>query len=189
MSAPDCDRFANSKLTLRPCREDERGEILAIINDAARAYHGRIPAECWHEPYMSMDSLAADLAAGVAFAGCEVGGVLAGVMGIQPVRGVDLIRHAYVRPLHQGIGVGGALLSALRVRAAARMLVGTWAAATWAVAFYRRQGFELVPEPLTAPLLRTFWTVSAPQIQASVVLALPSLSKGAATRLVASASA
>ena len=101
---------------IRPCRDDERAVVLEIVNAAAEAYRGAIPADRWHEPYMSADELDAEIAAGVAFRGYEAGGELLGVMGIQRVRDVDLIRHAYVRPSSQRGGVGSALLAQLRGR-------------------------------------------------------------------------
>jgi GNAT superfamily N-acetyltransferase len=158
---------------IRPCRDDERVAILAIVNAAAEAYRGVVPADCWHEPYMPLAELDGEIAAGVAFWGYQENGALIGVMGIQPVRDVDLIRHAYVLPQHQGQGVGTALLRHLRGLGARRMLVGTWAAAEWAVRFYRHHGFEIVaPERKTA-LLRSYWTVPDRQIETSVVLAHP----------------
>lgn len=134
-----------------------------------------------------MDELRAELEAGIAFTGCELDGVLVGVMGIQAVGDVDLIRHAYVSPERQGAGVGSALIAHLRARAKRRILVGTWAAATWAIGFYRRHGFELVSDQMTAPLLRTYWMVSERQIETSVVLASPSLSSEMATELTLAA--
>jgi GNAT superfamily N-acetyltransferase len=166
--------------TIRLCRDDERAAILAIVNAAAEAYRGVIPADCRHEPYMPADELDAEIAAGVAFWGFETDDVLAGVMGIQPVRDVDLIRHAYVLPGKQRRGVGGALLRHLRDRSARRMLIGTWAAAEWAIRFYQRHGFELVPPARKTVLLQTYWTVPDRQIQTSVVLANPPFD-GAAT--------
>src|SRR5438445_2387999 len=127
--------------TIRRCRDDDRPAILAIVNAAAEAYRGVIPADCWHEPYMPRDELDAEIAAGVAFWGCEEDGALTGVMGIQPVRDVDLIRHAYVLPGGQRRGVGGAILHHLRSLTDRPMLVGTWAAAEWAIRFYERHGF------------------------------------------------
>ena len=133
---------------IRRCRDDERTAILAIVNAAAEAYRGVIPADRWREPYMPMRELDTEIAAGVAFWGYEADGALVGIMGIQPVRGFDLIRHAYVSPDSQRGGVGGALLEHLAHRTARRMLVGTWAAADWAIRFYCRHGFELVsPAP------------------------------------------
>ena len=161
--------------TIRPCRADERDAILAIVNAAAEAYRGVIPADCWHEPYMPLPALERELAAGVAFWGYEADGALVGIMGIQAVRDVDLIRHAYVSPGNQGHGVGGALLEHLASSTTRPMLVGTWAAADWAIRFYRRRGFELVsPERKTA-LLQRYWTIPERQIETSVVLANPPL--------------
>ncbi|HWT24361.1 MAG TPA: GNAT family N-acetyltransferase [Solirubrobacteraceae bacterium] len=158
---------------IRPCRDGEREAILAIVNAAAEAYRGVIPADRWHEPYMSRAELDREIAAGVAFWGYEAEGALLGVMGVQPVRDVELIRHAYVDPASQGRGIGGALLEHLAWPAARRMLVGTWAAAEWAIRFYRRHGFEPVPRDRTAALLRAYWTIPDRQIETSVVLARP----------------
>jgi GNAT superfamily N-acetyltransferase len=170
---PSGHRFARTPVSdIRRCRDDERGAILAIVNAAAVAYRGVIPDDCWHEPYMPAGELDAEIAARVAFWG-EQDGALVGVMGIQPVRDVDLIRHAYVLPAHQRQGIGTVLLIHLRRLSTRRMLIGTWAAADWAVRFYQRHGFELVePEGKTA-LLRTYWTVPDRQIATSVVLANP----------------
>ena len=158
---------------IRRCRDDEREAILEIVNAAAEAYRGVIPADRWHEPYMPAAELEAEIAAGVEFWGYELDGELIGVMGIQHVGDVDLIRHAYVRPGSQRAGVGGALLEHLRAGTSRRMLVGTWSAAEWAVRFYRRHGFEPVSRETTIDLLRTYWTVPEEQIETSVVLADP----------------
>jgi GNAT superfamily N-acetyltransferase len=158
---------------IRACRDDERPAILAIVNAAAEAYRGVIPADRWHEPYMAADELDRAIAAGVVFWGYEEDGELAGVMGIQPVGDVELIRHAYVRPGRQRSGVGSALLRHLRGVASRPMLVGTWAAAGWAIAFYERHGFELVSTERKAELLRTYWDIPERQIATSVVLAGP----------------
>jgi len=155
---------------IRRCRDDERAAILALVNAAAQAYHGAIPADCWHEPYMACDELAHELAAGVAFWGYEEDGALVGVMGIQPVDDVDLIRHAYVAPSHQRRGVGGALLEHLADGRSRRLLVGTWRAAGWAIEFYRRHGFELLEPERGAALLRAYWSIPERQIETSVVL-------------------
>ena len=160
---------------IRLCRSDELPIILEIVNAAANAYRSVIPDDCWHEPYMPRSELEAEVAAGVTFWGYEIDNVLVGVMGIQPVRDVDLIRHAYVRPPRQRRGVGAGLLGHLRSLSSRRMLVGTWAAATWAIQFYRQHGFELVPSEQKAPLLTTYWTVPSRQIEVSVVLANPPL--------------
>lgn len=160
---------------IRPCRDEERAAILAIVNAAAEAYRGAIPADRWREPYMPPRELDDEIAAGVAFWGYEAEDTLLGVMGIQPIRKVDLIRHAYVSPGSQRRGVGGALLEHLTQRSERRMLVGTWAAADWAVGFYRRHGFELVSPETKASLLKTYWTIPDRQIELSVVLANPPL--------------
>jgi GNAT superfamily N-acetyltransferase len=158
---------------IRPCREDERAEILAIVNAAAQAYRGVIPPDRWHEPYMPAEELDREVAAGVVFWGYEAEGELVGIMGLQAVRDVDLIRHAYVVPARQRRGVGGALLDRLTHTAGRRVLVGTWAAAGWAIDFYRRHGFEQVPAERAADLLREYWTIPERQIATSVVLANP----------------
>ena len=164
-----------SQTTIRPCRDDERAAILTIVNAAAEAYRGVIPADRWSEPYMPREELDAEIAAGVVFWGCEIDGELIGIMGIQPVGDVDLIRHAYVTPESQGRGIGGALLERLAGSATRRMLVGTWAAADWAVGFYRRHGFEQVSPTHKDQLLKTYWTIPDRQIETSVVLASPPL--------------
>ena len=157
--------------TIRRCSDDERKAILAIVNAAAEAYRGVIPADRWHEPYMSADELASEIDAGIEFWGYEDGGELVGVIGIQPLGEVDLIRHAYVSPDRQRRGVGGALLEHVSNAATQPILVGTWAAAEWAIGFYRRNGFELLPRERSAELLRKYWTIPDRQIETSVVLA------------------
>jgi GNAT superfamily N-acetyltransferase len=160
---------------IRPCRDDEREAILAIVNAAAEAYRGVIPADRWHEPYMPAAALDAEIAAGVAFWGSEVDGDLVGVMGVQPVRDVDLIRHAYVAPEQQGKGIGGELLEHFLAAHSRQMLVGTWAAAVWAIRFYERHGFAHVGPERTAVLLKDYWDIPARQVETSVVLARPPL--------------
>ena len=157
---------------IRPCVETERAAILAIVNAAAEAYRGVIPADRWHDPYMPAQELDDEIAAGVVFWGAERDGRLAGVMGIQHVRGVQLIRHAYVAPEAQGTGVGRALLEHLAATADAPLLVGTWAAATWAIRFYERNGFALVSPRRKDELLRAYWDIPERQVQTSVVLEL-----------------
>jgi GNAT superfamily N-acetyltransferase len=124
---------------------------------------------------MSEAELCSEIAAGVEFWGLETDKGLIGVMGVQPVRDVELIRHAYVRPDSQRLGVGAALLEHLRRRATRHMFVGTWAAASWAISFYQRHGFELVAPPRASALLRTYWTIPERQVDTSVVLANPPL--------------
>jgi GNAT superfamily N-acetyltransferase len=163
---------------IRPCRDDDRPAILAIVNAAAEAYRGAIPDDRWHEPYMEAGELDAEIAAGVVFWGYEADGELLGVMGIQAVDDVDLIRHAYVVPGRQRAGIGGALLRHLRGAATRPMLVGTWAAAGWAIRFYERHGFELVTPKRKSELLRRYWSIPERQIETSVVLADPALDRG-----------
>jgi GNAT superfamily N-acetyltransferase len=157
---------------IRPCDDQDRAAILEIINAAALAYRSVIPADRWHEPYMSVAKLDAELAAGVVFHGERADGELRGVMGIQDVGDVQLIRHAYVAPGAQGRGIGGALLDHLMRDRTGPVLVGTWAAARWAIAFYRRHGFAQVSDEDKTRLLRRYWTVPERQIETSVVLRL-----------------
>src|SRR5262249_17987788 len=151
----------------------ERDDILSIVNAAAEAYRGVIPADCWHEPYMAREELDRERAAGVVFWGYEDRGRLAGGMGLQDVRDVDLIRHAYVAPAKQRDGVGGKLLDYLRQMDTKPMLVGTWAVADRAIRFYERHGFALVSPQRKSALLKCYWTIPEPQIETSVVLANP----------------
>jgi GNAT superfamily N-acetyltransferase len=158
---------------IRRCRDDEREAILEIVNAAAEAYRGVIPDDCWHEPYMPEEELDAEIAAGVEFWGYETDGELVGVMGIQPVKDVVLIRHAYVRSEQQGEGIGRTLLEHLRGLTDRPILIGTWATAEWAIRFYERNGFELVSPERKSALLRTYWSIPDRQIEMSVVLAYP----------------
>jgi N-acetylglutamate synthase-like GNAT family acetyltransferase len=177
--------MAPTQPLIRQCREGDTEAMLAIINAAAEAYRGVIPSDCWHEPYMPEAELRAEIAARVRFMACEVDEVVVGVMGIQPVRNVDLIRHAYVSPACQRLGVGGALMATLRERSTRQVLVGTWAAATWAIKFYERHGFRLVPDTVKAALLKSYWTISPRQIEVSVVMAAPPLDAAQARTLMA----
>jgi GNAT superfamily N-acetyltransferase len=155
---------------LRTCVASDVPAILAIVNAAAEAYRGVIPPDCFHEPYMPEEELRAELAAGVEFLGCESDGELVGVMGLQDVDDVALIRHAYVRPDAQGSGVGGALLSGLLHRTTRRVLVGTWADASWAIRFYERNGSVRIPDAQAPGLLARYWNISPRQLKVSVVL-------------------
>ena len=153
------------------CRDEERPTILEIVNSAAEAYRGVIPADRWREPYMPAGELDREIASGVNFWGYEADGALQAVMGVQPKVDVHLIRHAYVRPASQRRGVGGELLEHLLETSHRRVLVGTWAAADWAIRFYERHGFERVSKQQKDELLRTYWTIPDRQIDTSVVLA------------------
>lgn len=159
------------KSLIRQCVNDDLGEIFLIVNDAAVAYRGVIPADCWKTPYMPMEELEAEVSAGVRFWGCEEDGKLLGVMGLQLVQDVALIRHAYVRTSAQHRGIGGELMAVLRRQADRPMLVGTWAAATWAIHFYEQHGFKLVTRTEKDRLLKKYWSISERQIETSVVLA------------------
>ena len=145
--------------------------IEAIINDAARKYRGVIPADRWHEPYMPRAQLDDEIRAGVEFWALEEAGKILGVMGLQDVKDATLIRHAYVRTDLQRSGIGGALMRELVPKARHRLLVGTWAAAEWAIRFYQRHGFRLVEsEEEKDRLLSAYWTISPRQRETSVVL-------------------
>ena len=156
---------------IRLCREGEVPFIETIINEAARAYEGVIPADCWHEPYMPRADLMTEIADGVQFWGWFGSGTLIGVMGVQKVRDATLIRHAYVRSDHQRHGIGSVLLAALVRQSSGQLLVGTWAAAAWAIRFYQRHGFRLVPTEEKDRLVSTYWKISQRQRETSVVLA------------------
>jgi GNAT superfamily N-acetyltransferase len=158
---------------VRRCRDGEQPAVLRIINLAAQRYQGVIPTDRWHEPYMPADELAAEMAAGVEFWGAEQDAALVGVMGIQQVRDIDLIRHAYVLPAFQGRGIGGLLLTELCTQRSRPILIGTWAAASWAIDFYKRHGFCVVRLEEARTLLKTYWTISERQIETSVVLRRP----------------
>lgn len=145
--------------------------IYRVINEAARLYKGVIPAECWKEPYMPGEELLHEIGEGVEFWGYEESGEVAGVMGIQRVGDVALIRHAYVRSARQNRGIGSALLSHLKASTTHPILVGTWEKAYWAVRFYEKHGFRLVSEEEKKTLLRKYWSVPQHQIENSVVLA------------------
>jgi GNAT superfamily N-acetyltransferase len=155
---------------IRLCTDADVATMDAIINEAAEAYHGVIPADCWHEPYMSRSELQDEIAAGVVFSGWEEAGNLVGVMGLQKVRDTTLIRHAYVLPAFQGRGIGRALLIKLSAEVTGPLLVGTWAAAEWAIRFYVRNGFRQVSPTEKERLLKTYWNVPPRQQENSVVL-------------------
>jgi N-acetylglutamate synthase-like GNAT family acetyltransferase len=155
---------------IRRCGESDFSAIADIINEAAQAYRGAIPDDCWHEPYMTAFALQNEIDAGVEFWGWDESGEMIGVMGIQSVRDVTLIRHAYVRTARQRAGVGAGLLDFLVDRANTPVLVGTWAAAEWAIGFYQRHAFRLVSEIEKDRLLGTYWTISPRQKDVSVVL-------------------
>ncbi len=156
---------------IRKCTDDDLTALYEIINDAAQAYRGVIPADRWHEPYMPMDELREEIHNGVRFWGYESDGELIGVMGIQDKTDVVLIRHAYVKTASRNHGFGTQLLRHLESMTAKPILIGTWADATWAIAFYENNGYRRLSRTDTEHLLRKYWTVPDRQIESSVVLA------------------
>ena len=156
---------------IRPCLAGDFPVMLDIVNEAARAYEAVIPADRWAEPYMPAEELRHEIESGVIFWGEERAGELVGVMGIQHIRDVSLIRHAYVRRAAQQRGTGARLLEALRAQTSKPLLVGTWAAASWAGRFYEKHGFRLVTPGEKDRLLKEYWNIPERQVETSVVLA------------------
>ncbi len=157
--------------TIRPSEPADVEGMFDVVNAAAVAYKGVIPADRWHEPYMPRDELQHEIEAGVAFWVAEEDGRLLGIMGIQDRGDVALVRHAYVAPNLQRKGVGTMLLHHVQALVNKPVLIGTWADASWAIAFYRRNGFLLVPDEIKNALLRKYWSIPARQVETSVVLA------------------
>lgn len=158
-------------MLIRQSEEADLEQMLAVVNEAAQAYRGVIPTDRWHEPYMPKDELVAEIAHGVIFRVAEEGGRLLGVMGIQDKGAVALVRHAYVATARQRSGVGTKLLRHVEGLADKPILIGTWADAAWAIDFYRRNGYTVVPDEDKKRLLRTYWSIPERQVEASVVLA------------------
>ena len=155
---------------IRKCQPDDIDRIYFIINEAARAYKGFIPADCYHQPYMPMDELKEEMKR-MTFSGWEVNEELVGVMGFEPIKDVTLIRHAYVLPQWQKQGIGTMLLNHLKgLVTTPRLLVGTWADAHWAIDFYEKRDFGLLPDK--DELLKTYWDIPQRQIETSVVLGM-----------------
>jgi len=158
---------------IRRCEPADLDLMYAIINDAAMAYKGIIPADRWHEPYMPMEELRQEVADGVVFWGYEAEKALIGGMGIQDKGDVALIRHAYVQTRDRRKGVGTALLRHIENQTTKTILVGTWSDATWAIRFYEKNGYGILSRSETVRLLRKYWRVPERQIETSVVLASP----------------
>lgn len=156
---------------IRQCDAEDFAEIWTIINDGARAYKGVIPPDRWSEPYMSREHLQHEIDEGVLFWGYEENTLLLGVMGIQHVQDVTLIRHAYVRTTHQGRGIGALLLQHLRQLTDRPVLIGTWADAAWAIRFYEKHGFQKLAPQEKDLLLNRYWSIPERQAITSVVLA------------------
>jgi N-acetylglutamate synthase-like GNAT family acetyltransferase len=166
---PGSDR--RSRGAIWRCGEDDFEAIWSIINDGAQAYRGVIPADCWAEPYMSREELQDEIEDGIEFWGYDNEDQLVGVMGLQEVQDVTLIRHAYVRTENQNRGIGAQLLDHLLKMITGPVLVGTWADAAWAIRFYEKYGFQLVGTEEKNRLLKKYWSISERQIETSVVLA------------------
>lgn len=156
---------------IRICTKSDFKRIFEIINDAASAYKGIIPEDRWHEPYMPFDELRKEIDNGVIFWGLENDGQLIGVMGIQDKGEVTLIRHAYVSSRAQNLGIGTKLLKHLEYLTEKPVLIGTWAAASWAISFYEKNGYVQVPEKEKNCVLRKYWSIPERQVETSVVLA------------------
>ena len=153
---------------IRQCQPQDTSRIYFIINQAAQAYEGTIPADCYHQPYMPREELEQEMKR-MTFFGWEVKGELVGIMGLEPIKDVTLIRHAYVLPQWQKKGIGSKLLNYLEgVVTTPRLLVGTWTDARWAIEFYQKHGFKLLPDK--DELLETYWDIPQRQIETSVVL-------------------
>ncbi len=158
---------------IRQCLASDAQRMYLIINKAAEAYDGVIPVDCYQQPYMPMDELIEEIER-VIFYGWEVNGELVGIMGMEPIKDVTLIRHAYVLPEWQGQGIASRLLDYIkRLFTGSRLLVGTWADASWAISFYQRRGFRLMPDK--DQLLETYWDIPRRQIETSVVLGIDNI--------------
>jgi N-acetylglutamate synthase-like GNAT family acetyltransferase len=157
-------------MRIRESRNTDIATIFAIINDAAQAYRGVIPEDCWHEPYMPQPELQSEIANGVVFWIAEDDERMLGVMGIQDKGEVALVRHAYVLTNLQRKGVGTKLLHHVESLTSKPVLIGTWADASWAIDFYRRNGFSLVLGKEKDALLRKYWSIPSRQVETSVVL-------------------
>ena len=158
-------------MRIRESEQADLAEIFAVVNEAAQAYRGVVPIDRWHEPYMPMSELEREIAQGIIFWVAEEEGHLLGVMGIQDKGDVALVRHAYVRPTTQRKGVGTKLLRHVESLACKPVLIGTWADASWAIEFYRRNGYTVLSDSHKERLLRTYWSIPERQIETSVVLA------------------
>ena len=158
-------------MVIRKSVDADFAAMLAIVNEAANAYRGVIPADRWHDPYMSADELRREIAAGVVFWVAGEEGRVTGVMGIQDKGDVALVRHAYVAASAQRTGLGTKLLRHVEGLVDKPILIGTWAAASWAIDFYRRNGFAVVAGDDKDRLLRTYWSIPERQVETSVVLA------------------
>ena len=156
---------------IRQCDDTDFDTIYSIINEGAQKYKGIIPEDRWKEPYMAREELEHEIEHGVVFWGYERDGELIGVMGIQRVKDVTLIRHSYIRMTAQGQGVGSELLSFLTNQTTRPILIGTWSDAVWAIHFYEKRGFKLVSPEEKNRLIKKYWSIPERQAETSVVLA------------------
>jgi len=151
--------------------KNDISNIVSVINDAAKKYKGIIPTDCWHEPYMSEQKIVNEFTSGVRMFGYKKNSILVGVMGIQKLKNITLIRHAYTLTSYQGTGIGKSLLRYLiETNQNNCLLVGTWRSATWAIKFYEKFGFVLHTKEKTEILLKKYWKIPSKQIENSVVL-------------------
>jgi N-acetylglutamate synthase-like GNAT family acetyltransferase len=171
LDAAELSITRGATMLIRRSVDGDLPAMLAIINDAANAYRGVIPVDRWHEPYMPAKELAKEIADGVVFWVAEQEGRISAVMGIQDKGDVALVRHAYVASTTQRTGVGTAMLRHVEKLTDKPILIGTWASASWAVDFYLRNGFSLLPSSESSRLLKTYWSIPARQVETSVVLA------------------
>ena len=165
---------------IRLCNQSDVAAMYTIINSAAMAYRGTIPGDRWKEPYMPEDELVKEIEAGVVFWCWAEDGAILGVMGIQDVKDVTLIRHAYTLPTCQRKGIGSKLLQHLAAQTKCPLLMGTWADAKWAIQFYEKHGFTLVTEEEKNILLQKYWKIPERQVETSVVLSNTPVKKLAA---------
>lgn len=158
---------------IRPCIQSDFSTLLTLINVAAEAYRGVIPFNCWREPYMPASELEYEMSEGIEFSGFEMDNTLVGIMGLQEVKDVALIRHAYVSPSVQRQGIGSSLLANCCELTERPLLVGTWADAEWAIHFYQKHGFQIISPQEKNSLLSNYWRITERQIETSVVLGDP----------------
>ncbi len=152
---------------------DDFQDILTVVNDAAIAYKGKIPIDRWKTPYMTAQELNEEIQNGIEFYGWKENKIILAVMGIQRVNNVTLIRHAYTLTSQQRKGLGEKLLQyLLKLAETAKVYVGTWEAADWAIRFYQKHGFELLSIEEKNKLLKRYWSIPERQVETSVVLEL-----------------
>ncbi len=156
---------------IRKLDNTEFQTIFDIVNDAAEVYRGKIPSDCWREPYMSKEEIAKEIRTGIQFYCYTEKNVIVAVMGIQLIGGITLIRHAYTLASYQRKGIGEKLLKHLiNIAQTQRILVGTWETSTWAINFYQKHHFLMLSREETKGLLKKYWDIPELQVETSVVL-------------------